>query len=68
MSKLGKSWLEILSEFFVNIAAGWFGIIFIEPQIAPIRDITDVLALTFKGIFGIVSLVLAKILREETRK
>lgn len=68
MFKFDKGWLEILSEFFINLAAGWFGVVFFEPQLITIDSIGDVFVLTLKGSLGILSLVLAKILREEARK
>ena len=61
-------WLEILSELLVNFAAAWFAVVFVEPQLTEIRTIKEVLLLTFKFILGIVSLIIAKYLREKARK
>lgn len=62
---LSKAWLEVLSELFVNIAAGWFAIVFIEPQLGGIRSIGPLL---FRLILGMFSLVVAKFFREEAKK
>lgn len=61
-------WLEILSELFVNFAAAWFAVVFIETQITEIRTIEEILQLTLRFILGILSLFVAKYLREKGRK
>ena len=61
-------WFEIISEFLVNIAAGWFAVVFIEPQLFPIQSVTDFLTLTLKFLLGILSLFAAKYFREKARE
>ncbi len=62
---LSPIWLEILSDLFVNLSAGWLAVAFIEPQINSTRNIS---LLLFKLILAIVSLIIAKSLREEAKK
>lgn len=64
MKGLSSGWLVILSELLVNVASGWFAVVFIEPTVS--------LPLTIKGIalsvarvsLGVSSLFLAKRFRE----
>lgn len=56
------SWFRILSELFVNLAAAWFGLIFIEPRINPN---VDLVILTIRFLFGILSLLVAKYFRDK---
>lgn len=63
-----RVWFEILSELFVNFAAAWFAVVFIETQITDIRTIEEILQLTLRFILGILSLFIAKYLREKGRK
>ena len=57
-----KLWFEIISELLVNIAAGWFALVFIEPQLSPLNVVTA-LSLIVKLMCGIISLIIAKALR-----
>lgn len=67
MFKLDRNWLVILSELFVDISAAWFTITFIEPQLVG-KEIKDMFfPLTSRFIFGIVTLLLAKYLRDKSR-
>ncbi len=68
MNIFSPIWLEILSELFVNLAAGWFGVVFVEQNIKPISSFGDVFILTFKTGLGILSLTLAKKFREDAKK
>lgn len=52
----------ILSELFVNLAAGWFGATFIIP-LASKRSILKSRVLFLNLLFGIISLILAYALR-----
>ena len=64
-----KTWFGILSELCVNLAAGLFIFIFIEPIISPAENMSleDLLLLTHKLASGILLLILAKKLREDSR-
>lgn len=64
MMVFSKTWFEILSELFVNLAAGWFAVILIEPYVG----VKNVWLLFFKLFLGIVTLMLAKVFREEGRQ
>ena len=61
-------WLEILSELFVDLAAAWFAVAFIEPQFGIINTFSDILWLILKVFAGIISLFVAKHLREKARR
>jgi len=61
-----QHWLSVLSDLFVNLAAGWFAIVFIEPQISGISSET-MLPLILRLIAGIVSLAIAKRFRQEAK-
>lgn len=56
----GRNWNYILSDLFVNLAAGWFGAVYIESSLSN----TDFLALLNKFILGIISLGYAKIYKD----
>jgi len=62
-----KTWFEILSELFVNLAAAWFALLLIEPQISELGP-EPWLPLTLRFSLGIISLLIAKLLRELGRK
>lgn len=62
------TWFDVLSELFVNISAAWFAVAVIEPQINIIQTKQDLLTLIFKLFLGIISLVVAKHLREKVGK
>lgn len=62
-----KTWLEILSELLVNIAAAWFSFVFIETQLSSTHKLDDILPLMFRVCLGILSLFFAKYLREKTK-
>ncbi len=57
-------WFEIVSELFVNLAAGWFAVVFIEPQLGTLKTGWELL---FRFFLGITSLFIAKSLREEVQ-
>ena len=58
-----ERWFIILSDLFVNLAAGWFGIILIGPALANISSFIDILWLLSNVIIGIICLLLAYKLR-----
>lgn len=61
-------WFEIISELFVNISAAWFAVVFIGPQISPLRTTEDFLLLMLRVGFGIISLFTAKYFRQKSRR
>lgn len=63
MKRISSIWLEILSEVFVNLGSGWFGLVFYEAQFT-----ADPVVLFLRIVFGSISLMIAKLLREEARK
>jgi len=58
-------WFGILSDLFVNIAAAWFAVVFVEVQVSSFQTGENVLVLLLKLLVGILSLFLAKYLREK---
>ncbi|EKE06438.1 MAG: hypothetical protein ACD_19C00014G0052 [uncultured bacterium] len=52
---MSSSWNQILSEFLVNIAAGWFGAIFIFPVYSKERQKFEI---TFMLVVNIILVVL----------
>lgn len=65
MLVISKTWFEILSELFVSFSAGWFGSVFIE---FPFQSTKHVGLLFFRFLLGMLTLVIAKRLREESSK
>lgn len=66
--RLNHTTRVILSEFWVNIAAGWFGVGIIVPLTGG-ASLTDNLGmLTVDTLFGIFSLIIAYKLRQRNRK
>ena len=57
-------WNAIISEFLINIAAGWFGAIFIVPIYSNTRARIKLALLIVNLIFVIVSLWLAFVIRK----
>jgi len=56
--------LDILSQLFTNLAAGWFGVVLIIPGITKLETFDDFLWLTKNLLLGILSLLVAIILSE----
>lgn len=63
MIKLDPLWFIILSELFINLAAGWFGAAIIVPLTSKRRK-TKWWILPMHIGFGIVSLLISYILRK----
>ncbi|MEK7543731.1 MAG: hypothetical protein AAB557_02590 [Patescibacteria group bacterium] len=64
MMTISTVWFEIVSELFVNLSAGWFAVVFIEPQLGTLKTPWELL---FRFFLGIISLFIAKSLREEVQ-
>jgi hypothetical protein len=63
-SKPVSSWFDIISDLFINLSAGWFGAAFILPAVSENLLTIDFRLLTADIILGILSLILAKVLRK----
>ena len=61
-------WFEIISEWLINLSAGWFGALMVELKLVLPLDFVKFFNLTTKLLFVIVSLALAKKLRQEAGK
>lgn len=60
--------LAVLSELFTNLAAGWYGTIFIYPGFVGSKHFSEVLPLlTVNIVSGTLSLLLAFRLKEESQ-
>ena len=57
--------LDVFSDLFINLAAGWFGVVFIVPGITQFRTFDDYFWLTKNVGFGMVSLYISIILKEK---
>jgi len=60
--------LNILSQLFANLAAGWFGVVLIIPGITKLETFSDFLWLTKNVLLGILSLLVAMILSQKGEK
>ncbi len=56
---------NILSQLFVNLAAGWFGVVLIVPGVTQLKSFDDFIWLTKNVLFGILALIIAEILIKE---
>ncbi|KKU29373.1 MAG: hypothetical protein UX80_C0002G0009 [Candidatus Amesbacteria bacterium GW2011_GWA2_47_11b] len=63
-----KDLYGILSDLFVNLAAGWFGAVFIVSNFFQLGLPANWLVLTIDIVLGILSLVLALRLRKNARR
>ena len=57
--------LNVLSQLFINLSAGWFGIVFIIPGVTKLETFDDFLWLTKNVLLGILALLIAMILSEK---
>ena len=62
MSLFTPTRLNILSQLFTNLAAGWFGVVLIIPGVTKLETLDDFLWLTKNILLGILSLLVAMIL------
>ncbi|MBI5356446.1 hypothetical protein HZB78_02435 [Candidatus Collierbacteria bacterium] len=60
MTILSPQWLKVLSGLFVDLAAGWFGVVFIAPGIVSQSLILTSAILTKNFLLGTLCLVIAK--------
>jgi len=56
--------LLVLSELFVNLSAGWLGVVLITPGFGPLTEPKTLLVLTKDILFAILCLLIAIRLRE----
>ncbi len=59
---MSETWFSIISDLFVNLAAGWFGVVFIVP-IQSKRVKVKFWLLTTNLVLGILCLEIAFLLR-----
>ena len=60
--------LNALSQLFINLSAGWFGIVFIIPGVTKLDTFDDFLWLTKNVLLGILALLVAMIVLEKGGK
>ncbi len=64
-----KVWFEIISELFVNLAAGWLGVVFGDmPIVVNSPSLSNIVALLFKFILAIICLLIAKYFKQKIRR
>ncbi|OGE18021.1 hypothetical protein A2769_01140 [Candidatus Daviesbacteria bacterium RIFCSPHIGHO2_01_FULL_37_27] len=54
-----KPWLKVLSGLFTNLAAGWFGAVFIVPAFADTTHLSGIIVLIRYLLSGIISLLIS---------
>lgn len=59
--------LNIFSQLFTNLAAGWFGVVFIIPGITGLESLTDILWLIKNFLLGILALWISIIIHKGVR-
>ena len=66
ISALSPRKIEVLSDVFANLSAGYFGVVLFSPGVFGIASFMDfVKLLTLNGFLGILSLALAMWLKEQ---
>ncbi len=68
MNKISPVWLEILSDLLINLAASLFIVVVVEPIFIALKTLEDIMVLTSKLLLGILFLILAKKLKEDSKK
>lgn len=63
MRGVDSIWLTTISDLFVNLSAGWFGVVLILSPTVRVPKKANLLVLTFDIIFGSFSLTVAYMLR-----
>lgn len=56
---------KALSQLFINLAAGWLGVVFIIPGITQLNNFADFLWLTRNILFGMLALLVAIVLADK---
>jgi hypothetical protein len=65
---LTKSRIGVLSDLLINLSAGWFGLILIVPGLGGVKSLQDAIFLLTTNLFwGIIALVLAMKLKEDSK-
>lgn len=64
MNNVDPTVFSIASELFINLAAGWLGVVIIVPNFSGERGVRKWLVLTTDIVFAIVCLTLAFVLRK----
>ncbi|MBI5356437.1 hypothetical protein HZB78_02390 [Candidatus Collierbacteria bacterium] len=57
---VSNSWFKVLSGLFINLGAGWFGVVFIAPGIVGQSLLFSSIVLTKNILLGTLCLVIAK--------
>lgn len=57
--KIDPVWFTVISDLFVNLSAGWFGVVLIAPNFLTKKSPLKYFLLTSDIVAGIVSLVIA---------
>lgn len=63
-----KTFLEVVSQIFINLSSGWFGVVLISPGFFGVSSQEQYFQLLIKHLpFGIVGLVLSAFLAERIK-
>lgn len=65
MVKLSRLWKEILSDWLINLSAGWTLLFFTFPFAFPPKNNEEIITLTANLTLGILTLLWAKNLRNK---
>lgn len=60
--------LNIFSQLFINLAAGWFGVVLIIPGITKLDSLDDILWLLRNLLFGILAVWVSIILNRKGKQ
>lgn len=63
-----KSWFRVLSGLFINLSAGWLGLVIITPNFFPLTGLGSLWVFTYEVFFAILFLVIAVKLDERIKK
>ncbi len=62
--KVDRTLLSVSADLFVNLAAGWIGVIIIAPNFSEKKGITKAIILIFDSIAAILCVVIAVLFRK----
>lgn len=64
MISLSRPWLKVLSALFVNLSAGWYGVVFITPELIELSNEAIWIVLIRDLFLGTLFLIEAKQMEE----
>lgn len=64
MILLSRPWLKVLSALFVNLSAGWYGVVFLTPELIELSNEIIWVVLIRDLFLGTLFLIVAKQIEE----